>query len=260
MNIYGIESIAKCRKKLKLMAGVTVLSGTLFLANLETGAKNIEEGPSITASFKEKSTNKTELENSIVNPPQEATSEFWKESGEWFHGYQAPRDTSISIWYFDPTRGVTCNAQPIPSWKNIKFDFPKVIGKICYEELASSSENVETVIIPVYASADRAINQTEAIIQDNLCENFKGARLGNLYYLSYDGPKILEDVSTIGNLPAEEWAMSLIRENSNGEDEIIGYINASYVVNLLTPYELEQEYDAEKQLLKQKWHRNENIC
>lgn len=273
MKIHIIEDEKIFQKKLKLLVGVATLSGAIITSShftepvhaQEHKTKEFHQIPNYIPTIENKSS------NAINEIPIEASNKYWRYTQNVYYGFNAPENTSTSIWFLDTQRERTMllnnsNTLYMPAWSQIQFDFQKVVGQIHYEDLTQTFFHVEDdsikeslIIVPVYTSADRAIENIEPIQKGKFYLNFEGSTIGYPYQIIDNKLSQIEQLENIV-YPAESLAFPLIRKDEQGNDKTIGYINGSYIVNILTSYDLIQEYDEEKGLLKQLWDTGKKYC
>jgi len=79
--------------------------------------------------------------------------------------------------------------------------------------------------IAIYTSADRAITQTDALQYKNFFLPMANASIGNAYQLVDGRPSIIDDITMLDTIDIDNLAFSLVQEDSNHNEQVVGYIN-----------------------------------
>lgn len=115
----------------------------------------------------------------------------------------------------------------------LDFNYKLIMEDLTYKELCcfnfpsgfmgSMKEN--WFPIAIYISADRAITQTDALQYENFFLPMANAGIGNAYQLIDGKPSIIEDISMLDTIDIDNLAFSLVQEDSNHNEQVVGYIN-----------------------------------
>lgn len=135
------------------------------------------------------------------------------------------------------------------------FDYELVMNWLTYKDLCcfnldtGANSMADTWFpIAIYSSADRAINQIEAVESEKFYLFVADAKIKDAYQLVNGKPSLIEDVSILNEIDKDNLAFSLVQTDSNVKEQTVAYINGKDMVAMAYP--CMKYYKEEKQLIK----------
>ncbi len=203
-----------------------------------------DELEQIVSKTKREENSKMQEENHIEVAISDRDREYWTLTGNGYHGINPPLDTSTNVWV--PTGEQTAYYQvgedalkSDPIWQQVSFDFSKVIGQVPYEEMIEASKQPFD-LVPVYATAQDAIEKHSPIPNSEYYESLIGSKVGVPFVLINGVSAKIENVEELARLQVENLAFPLIRSDKAGGSKTCGYLNGGTIVERLSA-NLEQE-------------------
>lgn len=118
-----------------------------------------------------------------------------------------------------------------------KFDYDLILNKITYRDLCCfyldtgiDSQDYQWFPFAIYTSADRAINQFDALKYDKFYLPMANAKFKDAYQLVDGKPQLIEDTDILNSLDKNNLAFTLVQN-----EQIVGYVNGKDMLAMLTP-------------------------
>lgn len=135
------------------------------------------------------------------------------------------------------------------------FDYKTIMDWLTYKNLCCF--NLDTGVdtmgdvwfpIAIYTSVDRAVYQIDALNYEDFYLSMANSRIKDAYQLIDGRPVLIEDVSQLDEIDKDNLAFSLVQEDLNANEQIVGYINGKDMVAMALPSM--NNYKKEKELVK----------
>ncbi len=142
-------------------------------------------------------------------------------------------------YYYERDLSDTKSAKEI---EEADIDYQKIINNLTYKDLCcfyldTGLTTMGEVWYPiaVYTSADRAINQVDAIQNDEFYNLLANSKIKKAYQLVDGKPYIVEDIDSLRDIDKDNLAFALVRNDEEGIEQIVGYINGKDMLAMVLP-------------------------
>jgi len=198
-------------------------------SELEQVIKNSEE---------ERAKSKEQPEKTVETSLDDTDPEYWKVGDTTYKGITPPEDTATSAWiptgeqtpYQELENGIY---KSDPTWRQISFEFDKVIHHMSYGNACSINKESNSVdLIPVYVTVDSAIRKSNPLKEKKQYQEFLDAKIGKANALIAGIYVPIEKVDGVSSF--DSIGFELEKTNTEGKTEVIGYINGNDLINSLS--------------------------
>lgn len=135
------------------------------------------------------------------------------------------------------------------------FEYQLVMNQLTYKDLCcfyldTGQFSMGDVWFPIaiYTSADRAINQVDAVEYEKFYLPIANAKIKDAYQLINGIPSLIEDINMLDKVNKDNLSFSLVQIDSDGNEQIVGYINGKDMVAMAIPSM--NSYGKKKELTK----------
>lgn len=139
--------------------------------------------------------------------------------------------------------------------EEINFNYQLIINQVTYKDLCcfyldtgGFTRKDAWFPIAIYTSADRAINQEEAIEYEKFYLSIANSKIKDAYQLVDGKPRMIEDIDALDTVDKDNLAFSLVQDDLYGNEQIVAYINGKDMIAMAMSSV--KDYEQEKRLIK----------
>jgi len=177
----------------------------------------------------EHESSKNGSEGTVEISTDEENPQYWSLGDKTYAGISPQDDTATSVWV--PTGDQTPYQQvgdevwkSDPTWRQVSLEFDKVMHHMSYKDACpTNQESGSLEYIPVYATIDSAIQETNPWKQKKQYQEFLDSKIGTAHALIAGIYVPIEKVDGVSSF--DRISFSLEKTNQEGQVEIVGYIN-----------------------------------